>query len=149
LESDLDPCLIVAQGVVDTTNATHDSHDHDHDHDHDHGDRPSQALVGKASDHYVKQQEGMKVMGWQWPQGRIFDESQLRNGLDALMGDPGIYRIKGVFALDRQQALFVNASRGVLSMKMSPWHQTSRCEVIGVDESGWSQKILEFVSKIH
>ncbi|MGB7392109.1 CobW family GTP-binding protein, partial [Marinomonas sp.] len=33
LESDLDPCLIVAQGVVDTTNATHDSHDHDHDHD--------------------------------------------------------------------------------------------------------------------
>lgn len=149
-EAELDPRLVTQDKVVGDS-SLHHSHSHSHEHDNGsathHDELMAQGSAGKAV-HYVKRHEGMKVMGWQWPQGGFFDEPLLADGLEALIRDKGIYRVKGVFALDPKQALFVNGSRGDLSMKMSPWDQASRFEVIGLDENEWAHYLSLFVAKI-
>ncbi|REG86591.1 CobW family GTP-binding protein [Marinomonas pollencensis] len=153
LEEDLDPRLqireIDAGKIVASQPADLHKYQPSHDHDHSHieqYDKPSRQANKKR--HYVKQQGGMKVVGWQWPADCIFAESRLRSGLAALIRDKGIYRIKGVFLLGPNKALFVNGSRGILSMKMSPWDQSNRFEVIGLDEEVWESNVCSFVDKV-
>ncbi|MFT2110000.1 CobW family GTP-binding protein [Marinomonas sp. 2405UD68-3] len=112
----------------------------DHNH-HSHSHESNQ-------DHYVKEQDGMKVAGWRWSDSVAFDESSLRAVLANITALDGVYRVKGVFKLDDAIGLFVNASRGSLKVEMSPWDEDSRFEVIGSAAEKWNRTVESLCSKL-
>lgn len=103
-----------------------DVHSH-HRHTHSHKNQFSQ-------DHYVKEQDGMQVAGWLWPDSVLFTESSLSTALSDITALERVYRVKGVFKLTEEMGLFVNASRGEVMMELSPWAKSSCLEVIGSAE---------------
>lgn len=108
---------------------------HDHDHDHDH------ASTFNVIGHYSKQQGAMQVLGWRWSQMTRFDEASVRSHLDVMASLPEIYRIKAVLSLDAKTAVFVNVSKGEISLSHSAWTGESLCEVIGHADGNWVNRV--------
>ncbi|QUX95293.1 hypothetical protein C0J08_07605 [Marinomonas sp. CT5] len=86
---------------------------------------------------YQKQQGEMKVVGWRWPNQTLFDKEIIIATIKALSKLNGIYRIKGVFVISSNEALFVNVARGEVVVTRSFWHGGSRLEIIGGLEGDW------------
>ncbi|ETX10291.1 hypothetical protein MUS1_15350 [Marinomonas ushuaiensis DSM 15871] len=121
-------------------NHTHTAHSHEahskHEHAHAHESNETECPW-----HYQRQQDAMQVLGWRWSLGHSFNEKSLKTIIEKISAFEGIYRIKGVFSINSNEALFVNASRGEITFTRSKWQETSRMEVIGNVEGNWSNEI--------
>ncbi|MCV2403193.1 GTP-binding protein [Marinomonas sp. C2222] len=126
---------------------THD-HSHSHDHEHSHKDDAESdqftSVNGKsiAVSSYQKCQDSMMVAGWRWPLNTHFSVTELESVIKNIAKIEGVYRIKGVFSIDDNEAAFVNVSRGEVSIRLSQWQQDSRMEVIGNLANDWLTKII-------
>lgn len=114
---------------------------------HSHGiDLKNESHLDEASWHYQKQQDAMQVLGWRWPLEHYFDEKALTLLIQGISPFEGVYRIKGVFAIHAEEAVFVNVSRGEISFTKSYWNGTSRMEIVGDIENDWVNKIKTEIS---
>ncbi|RCW94659.1 CobW family GTP-binding protein [Marinomonas foliarum] len=99
----------------------------------------------ELSDHgryyYQKQQDSMQVLGWYWAVGEYVDSDKLLSMIRLIALQEGVYRVKGVFALNPSEAVFVNVARGEVSSTVAPWKEVSRMEVIGSIDGKWPDKV--------
>lgn len=114
---------------------SHEPHNHSHEtnrHPHNH---EGQALVEEPQ-FYQKQQDAMQVLGWRWPHA-FFNKENITSMVHWMAELEGIYRIKGVFTMNANEALLVNVARGEVSLNVASWQDGSRMEVIGGMEGNW------------
>ena len=155
---DLDIGLIDVPVEGRSVHTHHVSHSHKEGSDkktdpHSHHDHANS--TERSPWHYQKHQDAMQVLGWRWPLDDRFSEEEVTSMIRSIAGLEGVYRIKGVFSINTTEALFVNVSRGEMTLNVSLWTKTSRMEVIGTfseisvenrdDEDNWSHKILPLV----
>ncbi|MCB5162222.1 CobW family GTP-binding protein [Marinomonas algarum] len=107
--------------------------------------------------YYQKQQDGMKVLGWLWAQNDVFEEVDVLAFSDALAALPGIYRLKGMFALSvcTQEAsevpipaMFVNMSQGKATITHANCKGASRMEVIGDIDTAWETDVQSLCNRV-
>lgn len=120
------------------SNYTHADHSHDTYSEHEHVHESNKT---EPPWHYQKQQDAMQVLGWRWAIGNYFDEQSLTSTIEEMSSFEGVYRIKGVFQINTEEAVFVNVSRGEVTLTKSNWQETSRMEIIGDVENDWSNRI--------
>ena len=97
---------------------------------------------------YQKEQDAMQVLGWRWPEGKRFREENILSLIDVISALEGVYRIKGVYSINESEAVFVNASRGKVTVETAHWEETSRMEIIGNITGVWAQKSKRKVDAI-
>ena len=125
-------------------------HDASHHHNHSHKKDSDYEHNGESSVvspwYYQKEQDAMRVIGWRWSKNDFFEEAEIVSLIDVLVGYEGVYRIKGVFLLNKADALMINASRGEVSVTQSPFTDVSRLEIIGDVDTDWASraKVLIF-----
>ena len=113
---------------------SHEIHRHQHSHE-------NRALVNEPQ-FYQKQQDAMQVLGWRWPH-MYFDKENITSMVHWMAELEGIYRIKGVFAMNASEALLVNVARGEVCLNVASWQGGSRVEVIGGMEGNWPTVIRQ------
>ncbi|MBR7889578.1 GTP-binding protein [Marinomonas sp. A79] len=122
-------------------NHRHHLQNHSHDQSHDHSSVKAQTEEERNDGwHYQKQQDGMKVLGWLWSKGEVFSRQSVDGFIQSIAHLEDVYRIKGVFDIGDEQAIFVNVARGEVSTSQRHWQETSRLEIIGSVEGDWPEK---------
>lgn len=91
--------------------------------------------------YYHKQQDSMQVLGWYWTVGEYADSNKLLSMIRLIASQEGVYRVKGVFALNPYEAVFVNVARGEVTSSVAPWQDVSKMEVIGGIDEKWPDKV--------
>ena len=99
------------------------------------------ALNFSGRHYYQKQQDSMQVLGWHWALGEYTDSETLLSMIRLIALQEGVYRVKGVFALNSHEAVFVNVARGEVVSTVAPWREVSKMEVIGSIDEKWPDQV--------
>lgn len=125
-------------------NVNHRLHLQSHSHQHSHDASNGTMQTDEERDdgwHYQKQQDGMKVLGWLWAKEEYFSSASVEAFIQLVVPLEGVYRVKGVFDIGNDQAIFVNIARGEVSTSQRHWQEASRMEIIGSVEGDWPERI--------
>lgn len=101
----------------------------------------TKVLIADGRHYYQKQQDSMQVLGWHWAKGECVGREKLQSMIHLVALQEGVYRVKGVFALNSSEAVFVNVARGEMTSTIAPWQDVSKMEVIGDIDGKWPDKV--------